>query len=88
MPHVISYEFLKETELLRLRAEAFPRNAERLYAEGEYDVAAFSIEQHRQLMPKYKPLLKTGAHPRTHLLIRLVRELAKAAEGPKGCSRT
>jgi len=29
---------LEEAELLRLRAEAFLRNAERLYAEGEYDV--------------------------------------------------
>jgi len=32
-------------------------------------------------MLKYKLLLKTGAYPRTHSLIRLVRELAKAAEG-------
>jgi HEPN domain-containing protein len=70
----VSFE---EAELLRLRAEAFLRNAERLYAEGEYDLAAFSIEQHCQ------PLLKTGAYPRTHSLIRLVRELAKVAEGAK-----
>jgi HEPN domain-containing protein len=77
---VMSFE---EAELLRLRAEAFLRNAERLYAEGEYDLAAFSIEQHCQLMLKYKLLLKTGAYPRTHSLIRLVRELAKVAEGAK-----
>jgi HEPN domain-containing protein len=32
-------------------------------------------------MLKYKLLLKTGSCPRTHSLIRLVRELAKAAEG-------
>lgn len=32
-------------------------------------------------MLKYKLLLKTGSYPRTHSLIRLVRELAKAAEG-------
>jgi HEPN domain-containing protein len=73
----------EEAELLRLRAEAFLRNAERLYAEGEYDLAAFSIEQHCQLMLKYKLLLKTGAYPRTHSLIRLVREHAKVAEGAK-----
>jgi len=73
----------EEAELLRLRAEAFLRNAERLYAEGEYDLAAFSIEQYCRLMLKYKLLLKTGAYPRTHSLIRLVRELAKAAEGAK-----
>jgi HEPN domain-containing protein len=34
-------------------------------------------------MLKYKLLLKTGAYPRTRSLIRLVRELAKAAEGAK-----
>ena len=73
----------EEAELLRLRAEAFLRNAERLYAEGEYDLAAFSIEQYCQLVLKYKFLLKTGAYPRTRSLIRLVRELAKAAEGAK-----
>jgi len=73
----VSFE---EAELLRLRAEAC-RNAERLYAEGEYDLAAFGVEQYCRLMLKYKLLLKTGAYPRTHSLIRLVRELAKAAEG-------
>ncbi len=34
----------EEAELLRLRAEAFLRNAERPYAEGEYDLAAFGVE--------------------------------------------
>jgi hypothetical protein len=76
----VSFE---EAELLRLRAETFLRNAERLYAEGEYDLAAFGVEQYCQLMLKYKLLLKTGAYPHTHSLIRLVRELAKAAEGAK-----
>jgi HEPN domain-containing protein len=57
----VSFE---EAEILRLRAEAFLRNAERLYAEGEYDLAAFNIEQHCQLVLKYKLLVKTGAYPR------------------------
>jgi HEPN domain-containing protein len=74
----VSFE---EAEILRLRAEAFLRNAERLYAEGEYDLAAFNIEQYCQLVLKYKLLVKTGAYPRTHSLIRLIRELAKVAEG-------
>jgi HEPN domain-containing protein len=82
MPHVFVMSF-EEAELLRFRAEAFLRNAERLYAEGEYDLAAFSIGQYCRLMLKYKLLLKTGAYPRTHSLIRLVRELAKATEGAK-----
>jgi Uncharacterized conserved protein related to C-terminal domain of eukaryotic chaperone, SACSIN len=74
----VSFE---EAELLRLRAEAFLRNAERLYAEGEYDLAAFNVEQYCQLMLKYKLLIKTGTYPRTHSLIRLVKELAKIARG-------
>jgi HEPN domain-containing protein len=78
----------EEAELLRLRAKAFLRNAERLYAEGEYDLAAFSIEQHCQLMLKYKFLLKTGAYPRTHFLIRLAESSPRSRREPKGCSRT
>jgi HEPN domain-containing protein len=74
----VSFE---EAEILRLRAEAFLRNAERLYAEGEYDLAAFNIEQYCRLVLKYKLLVKTGAYPRAHSLVRLVRELAKAARG-------
>ena len=63
--------------MLRERAEAFLRNAERLLAEGEYDLAAFSLEQYCQLILKYKLLVKTGTYPRTHSLTRLVRELAR-----------
>jgi HEPN domain-containing protein len=45
------------------------------------------LEQHYHLMLKYKLLLKTSAYPRMHSLIKLVRELARAAEGPGGFSR-
>jgi HEPN domain-containing protein len=73
----------EEAELLRLRAEAFLRNAERLYAEGEYDSAALGVEQYCQLMLKYKLLLKTGAYPHTHFLIRLVRKSPRPRRGPR-----
>lgn len=76
----VSFE---EAEVLRVRSEAFLRNAERLYAEGEYDLAAFSVGQCCQLTLKYKLLVKAGAYPRAHSFIRLVRELAKAAEGAR-----
>ena len=78
----------EEAEFLRLRAEAFLRNAERPYAEGEYDLAAFSIEQYCQLMLKYKLLLKTGAYPRTHSLIRWSESPPRPRREPRGCSRT
>ena len=71
---------LEEAEILRERAEAFLKNAERLVMEGVYDLAAFNIEQYCQLMLKYKLLIKTGTYPRTHSVIRLLRELSKIAE--------
>jgi len=63
--------------VLRERAEAFLKNAKSPLKEGEYDLAAFSIEQYCQLMLKYKLLIKTGTYPRTYSLVRLIRELAK-----------
>ena len=75
---------LEEAEILRERAEAFLKNAERLIAEGIYDLAAFNIEQYCQLILKYKLLIKTGTYPRTHSIIRLLRELSKIAEELKG----
>ena len=71
---------LEEAEILRERAEAFLKNAERPVMEGVYDLAAFNIEQHYQLMLKYKLLIKTGTYPRTRSVIRLLRELSKIAE--------
>ena len=67
----------EEAEVLRERAEAFLSNAERLFEEGQYDLAAFNIEQYCQLILKYKLLVKTGTYPRTHSLTRLLRELSK-----------
>lgn len=73
MPSAMSFE---EAEILRDRAEAFLKNAERLAEEGVYDLAAFNIEQFCQLMLKYKLLTKTGTYPRTRSIIRLLRELS------------
>ena len=68
---------IEEAEILRDRAYAFLRNARRLFEEGEYDLAAFSVEQFCQLILKYKLLIKTGTYPRTNSLLRLLRELDK-----------
>ena len=66
-----------EAEILRMRAHVFLRNAKRLLDEGEYDLAAFNIEQFCQLILKYKLLIRTGTYPRTHSIIRLLRDLDK-----------
>ncbi len=65
----------EEVEVLRRRAEAFLRNAERLVEEGEYDLVVFNLEQYCQLLLKYRLLILTGSYPRTHSLRRLIREL-------------
>ncbi|MCS7133046.1 MAG: HEPN domain-containing protein [Nitrososphaeria archaeon] len=68
---------IDEVEILKDRAYAFLRNAERLFVDGEYDLAAFNIEQFCQLLLKYKLLVKTSTYPRTHSILRLIRELDK-----------
>jgi len=73
----VSYE---EAEVLRERAEAFLENARRLFREGKYDLAAFSIEQYCQLILKYKLLVKVDTYPRTNSLTRLIRELARISK--------
>ena len=67
----------EEAETLKLRAEAFLKNAENLIEEGVYDIAAFNLEQYAQLILKHKLLTKTSTYPRTRSIIRLLRELAK-----------
>lgn len=70
---------LKEVNVLRRRAEAFLRNADRLLDEGEWDLAVFCLEQYCQLLLKYKLLVKRGSYPRSHSLRRLIRELGEHA---------
>jgi len=71
----------EEAKVLEDRAYSFLRNAKRLYDENEYDLAAFSVEQFFQLVLKYKLLVKTGTYPRTHSIVRLLRELDSANPG-------
>ncbi|RLE73923.1 MAG: DNA-binding protein, partial [Thermoprotei archaeon] len=65
--------------VIRRRAEAFLRNAERLIAEREWDLAVFCLEQYCQLILKYKLLVRRGSYPRTHSLRTLIRILGQIA---------
>jgi len=67
----------EEAEILRRRAEAFLRNAERLIKEEEWDLAIFNLERYCQLIIKYKLLVLRGSYPRSHSLRRLIRELGE-----------
>jgi len=60
-----------ELRILRRNAQSFYRNARYLYGQGEYNLAAFNIEQAMQLMLKYILAAKIGDFPRTHSLRRL-----------------
>ncbi|MDJ0270718.1 MAG: HEPN domain-containing protein [Aigarchaeota archaeon] len=64
-----------EAELIKSRADAFLRNAERLIEEGEWDLAVFNLEQYCQLVLKYKLLVKKGSYLKTHSLRSLIRVL-------------
>jgi len=67
----------EEAEIIKRRAEAFLRNAERLIAEKEWDLAVFNLEQYCQLILKYKLLVRRGSYPRTHSLRTLIRTLGQ-----------
>ncbi len=69
----------EEAEILRERADAFLRNADHLMTAGDWDLAAFSIEQCCQLMLKYKLLVREGSYRRTHSIRELVMELSEFA---------
>lgn len=71
----------EEIEVLRQRADSFLSNAKRLFKEGDFDLAAFNVQQFCQLTLKHKLLAKTGAYPRAHSLVRLLRDLDAASAG-------
>lgn len=66
---------MSEFEFLKENASSFYRNAKYLYENGEYNLAAFNVEQAMQLMLKYLLAVKVGDFPRTHSLRRLFREV-------------
>jgi HEPN domain-containing protein len=70
----VSFE---EAKLLRERAEAFLRNAQRLLEEGEAGIAVFDLEEYCQLILKYKLLVYTGTYPRSHSLRQLIIKLGE-----------
>ena len=68
---------IREAEALKRRSMSFLEEAERLYGEAKYDLAAFMAEQACQLYLKYKLLIHVGTYPRTHSVKHLLSELAK-----------
>jgi len=71
----------EEAEILKVRAEAFLRNAKFLLDNREWDLAIFNLEQFCQLILKYKLLVKSGGYLKTHSLRTLLRVLGR--DNPK-----
>ena len=67
----------KEAELLKRRAIAFLKNAQQLYTQEVYDLAAFNLEQHCELLLKYLLFYYEGFYPKTHSLTELIQRLQR-----------
>lgn len=65
---------VSEFAFLRQNAASFYGNAEHLYRQGEYNLAAFNVEQAMQLMLKYLLAVRVGDFPRTRSPRGLFRE--------------
>jgi HEPN domain-containing protein len=68
----------EELGLLKKRASVFFRQAESLFSEGEYDIAAFNAEQSAQLFCKAALLEVLGDFPKSHSVIDLITRLGDA----------
>ena len=64
-------------ELLKKRALSFLRDARSDFEHGDYDLVLFHIEQFIQLYSKYLLYIKIGDYPKTHSIIRLLKDVAK-----------
>ncbi len=62
---------------LKERARRFHELAMVAFERGYYDLAAFNLEQACQLLLKAELLRTRGGYPRTHSLVRLLRELGR-----------
>lgn len=67
-------------EILRRRAESFMRYAVDGFNRGDYDLVLFHVEQAIQLYAKYLLYKKLGDFPKTHSVVRLLKDLAKVYE--------
>ena len=64
-------------EVLRRRALAFLKDAEVDYERGDYDLVLFHVEQFLQLYLKYLLYKRLGDSPKSHSLVRLVKDVAR-----------
>ncbi|HHT9121008.1 MAG TPA: HEPN domain-containing protein [Candidatus Hypogeohydataceae bacterium YC41] len=68
---------MAKVDYLKKRAEEFLKGAKFYLEEGNYNLAAFNLEQVAQLYLKYYLFLKLRDYPKTHSLEELLGGLAK-----------
>ncbi|MEM1793648.1 MAG: HEPN domain-containing protein [Desulfurococcaceae archaeon] len=68
-------------ELLKKRALSFLRNAKNNFDQGDYDLTLFHVEQFIQLYSKYLLYRRIGDYPKTHSIIRLLKDLVRVYGG-------
>ncbi|MCS7151642.1 MAG: HEPN domain-containing protein [Endomicrobia bacterium] len=71
---------MEKIDFLKQRAKEFWDEANRLFNEGKYNLAAFSLEQAVQLYIKYLIAKKVGEWPKIHYLPDLFKKLAEIEE--------
>lgn len=64
-------------ELLKKRALAFLSIARYSLERGDYDLVLFHVEQFIQLYSKYLIYKRIGDYPKTHQIVRLLRDLSR-----------
>lgn len=64
-------------ELLRRRALSFLMDARVDFERGDYDLVLFHVEQFIQLYIKYLLYRRIGDYPKSHSIVRLMRDLAR-----------
>jgi HEPN domain-containing protein len=64
-------------ELLKRRALSFLRDARSDFENGDYDLTLFHVEQFIQLYSKYLLYKRLGDYPKTHGIVRLLRDIVR-----------
>lgn len=64
-------------DFLKRRAKAFLESAQADFARGSYDLVLFHVEQFLQLYLKHLLYRKIGDFPKTHSVVRLIKDVIK-----------
>ncbi len=70
-------------DFLKRRAKAFLESAQADFARGNYDLVLFHVEQFLQLYLKHLLYKKIGDFPKTHSVVRLIKDVIRVYSGDR-----